>query len=280
MTTPGSSPISSGPKQSRAEIAETLQHGLLPPPLPHIPGWSIAASYRPAGAENEVGGDFYDAFPAAGGWMLVVGDVTGRGAQAAAITAQARYTLRTAAVLTGDPLVAISTLNRALLARGGSALCSVAALAVSEDPLQPVRTRGSRTSAAASDRRRGGHASSPAPGPVLGAFADANWALEQAVIDPGQQLVVVTDGIAEAAGRAAASATSGCARSSVGVGEPGPGRPTARRRSAGVHRRCAGRRRRDPRAGSRPDESRDQAAGLARRDQAARRNRPIRSQRG
>ena len=96
-------------------------------------------SYRPAGAENEVGGDFYDAFPAAGGWMLVIGDVTGRGARAASVTAQARYTLRTAAALTGDPLVALATLNRALLARGDSALCSVAALAISEDPLQPVR---------------------------------------------------------------------------------------------------------------------------------------------
>ena len=99
----------------------------------------MAASYRPAGAENEVGGDFYDAFPAAGGWMLVVGDVTGRGARAASVTAQARYTLRTAAALTGDPLVALATLNRALLARGDSALCSVAALAISEDPTQPVR---------------------------------------------------------------------------------------------------------------------------------------------
>src|SRR3954469_2454664 len=126
-------------EEARIEIAETLQHGLLPPPLPHIPGWAVAASYRPAGAENEVGGDFYDAFPAAGGWMLVIGDVTGRGARAAAVTAQARYTLRTAAALTGDPLDALSTLNRALLARGDSALCSVAALAITEDPLQPVR---------------------------------------------------------------------------------------------------------------------------------------------
>ena len=49
-------------ERARAEIAETLQRGLLPPPLPHIPGWSVAAIYRPAGAENEVGGDFYDAF--------------------------------------------------------------------------------------------------------------------------------------------------------------------------------------------------------------------------
>jgi serine phosphatase RsbU (regulator of sigma subunit) len=187
-------------EKARMEIAETLQHGLLPPPLPHIPGWAVAASYRPAGAENEVGGDFYDAFPAAGGWMLVIGDVTGRGARAASVTAQARYTLRTAAALTGDPLVALSTLNRALLARGDSALCSVAALAISEDPLKPVRIAVA------------GH---PPPllvdgeavteiagaGPVLGAFIDAEWGLDYTVVDPGQQIVIVTDGIAEACGQ-------------------------------------------------------------------------------
>lgn len=186
-------------EQARTEIAETLQRGLLPPPLPHIPGWSAAAMYRPAGVENEVGGDFYDAFPVAGGWMIVIGDVTGRGAQAASITGQARYTLRTAAALTGDPLVALATLNRALLARADSALCSVAAFALSVDPLQPVRLAVA------------GHpppllvdgesvTETVAPGPLLGALADASWALEVAPVEPGQQLVVVTDGITEAAG--------------------------------------------------------------------------------
>jgi hypothetical protein len=104
-------------ERERAEIAETLQRGLLPPPLPHIPGWSVAAMYAPAGAENEIGGDFYDAFRIAGGWMVVVGDVTGRGAHAAAVTAHARYTLRTAAALTADPVIALRTLNRELLSR-------------------------------------------------------------------------------------------------------------------------------------------------------------------
>jgi PAS domain-containing protein len=85
----------------RSEIARTLQQGLLPAPLPHIPGWSLAALYHPAGSENEVGGDFYDAFAFRGGWMLVVGDVTGRGARAASVTALARYTLRTASALSG-----------------------------------------------------------------------------------------------------------------------------------------------------------------------------------
>ena len=188
-------------ESARAEIAETLQRGLLPPPLPHIPGWSAAAVYRPAGAENEIGGDFYDAFPIPEGWMLVIGDVTGRGAQAASVTAQARYTLRAAALLTGDPLVALATLNRALLARRDSALCSVAAIAVSEDPEEPV-------SLAVAGHPPPLHvdgtevAESTAAGPVLGAFADAQWTIERRVLRPGQQVVIVTDGITEACGPA------------------------------------------------------------------------------
>lgn len=186
-------------EQARSEIAETLQRGLLPPPLPHIPGWSIAAMYRPAGAENEVGGDFYDVFRVPEGWMLAIGDVTGRGAHAASITAVARYTLRTAALLSNDPLVALSTLNRVLLGRGDTALCSVAAVSISDDPREPVRIAVAGhpppllvdgeevTEAATAD-------------PVLGAFPDAQWRIAHSEIEPGQQLVIVTDGIAEARG--------------------------------------------------------------------------------
>ncbi len=184
---------------ARAEIAETLQRGLMPPPLPHIPGWSLAAMYRPAGAENEVGGDFYDAFPVADGWMLVIGDVTGRGARAASITALARYTLRTAAALTNDPQIALATLNRALLARHDTSLCSMAALTLSDDPSRPVRMAvaghlppllidGEEVrEAAASDQ-------------VLGAFADGEWRIGESAVGPGQQLVMATDGIVEAEG--------------------------------------------------------------------------------
>jgi serine phosphatase RsbU (regulator of sigma subunit) len=187
-------------ERARTEIAETLQRGLLPSPLPHIPGWSIAAMYRPAGAENEVGGDFYDVFRLPRGWMLVIGDVTGRGAHAASITAVARYTLRTAAVLTDDPLVALQTLNRALLARGDTALCSLAAMTLSEDRFEPVRLAvaghpppllidgESVTEVVSAD-------------PVLGAFEDAEWTIVRSEVEPGQQLVIVTDGVTEAQGR-------------------------------------------------------------------------------
>lgn len=186
-------------ERERAEIAETLQRGLLPPPLPHIPGWSVAATYRPAGAENEIGGDFYDAFRIAGGWMVVIGDVTGRGAKAAAVTAHARYTLRTAAALTGDPVVALRTLNRELLARSGTALCSVAAMAVSEDPTQPVQLAvAGHPPPLLVDGETVTEASAPAP--VLGAFPNEDWALEATTVGLNQQLVVVTDGVTEAYG--------------------------------------------------------------------------------
>jgi serine phosphatase RsbU (regulator of sigma subunit) len=183
----------------RSEIARILQKGLLPAPLPHIPGWSVAAFYRPAGSENDVGGDFYDVFLFRGGWMLVVGDVTGRGAQAASITGLARYTMRTASALSGDPLVAFASLNRALIARAGSSLCSVAAIAVKEDadseveiavaghpPPLLVDSAGVRAAACT--------------GPVLGAFPDAEWEIERTRLDRGRQLVVYTDGVTEASG--------------------------------------------------------------------------------
>src|SRR5690606_34227896 len=133
-------------------------------------------------------------------WMLVIGDVTGRGARAASITAVARYTLRTAAALTADPLLALTALNRALLARGDAALCSVVALVLSEDPGRPVRLAVA------------GHPPPLLVGadgvrqvagmePVLGAFADAAWTTQMCHVEPGEQLVIVTDGITESVGR-------------------------------------------------------------------------------
>ena len=130
---------------------------------------------------------------------MVIGDVTGRGAQAAAVTAHARYTLRAAAALTGDPVIALTTLNRELLARRGAALCSVAAMALSDDPLAPVQLAvaghlppllvdGSSV-IAMSD-----------PAPVLGAFAEEAWSVQLTTLEPGQQVVVVTDGVTEAPG--------------------------------------------------------------------------------
>ena len=206
-------------ERERAEIAETLQRGLLPPPLPHIPGWSVAAMYRPAGAENEIGGDFYDAFRIAGGWMVVVGDVTGRGAQAASVTALARYTLRTAAALTGDPVIALETLNRALLTRSGASLCSVAAIAIDEDPARPVELAiAGHPAPLLIDDEAVVEVSVPAP--VLGAFADVSWGIERIQVRPGQQLVVITDGVTECSGAAGRFGEERLHKALAGVSSP------------------------------------------------------------
>lgn len=188
-------------ERERAEIAATLQRGLLPPPLPHIPGWSLAASYRPAGAETELGGDFYDAFRIAGGWMVVVGDVTGRGAQAATVTAHARYTLRTAAALTGDPVIALQTLNRELLTRRGATLCSVVALAIDEGEDRSLRLAVAGHPPPLIAGAGAAREAAPA-GPLLGAFPDAEWPVGCARLRRGEVLVVITDGVIEARGEA------------------------------------------------------------------------------
>lgn len=184
----------------RATIASDLQQGLLPAPIPRIEGWSVATLYRPAGVANEVGGDFYDAFTFRGGWMVVMGDVTGRGSRAASVTGLARQTLRTASALTGDPIAALGELNRALLARDDTSLCSVVAIALRQGS-------GREISMAVA-----GH---PPPlcvcegrlteimptGPVLGAFANPSWDLREITLGTNEQLVVYTDGVTEASGR-------------------------------------------------------------------------------
>ncbi|MEA2404711.1 MAG: hypothetical protein QOE08_1358, partial [Thermoleophilaceae bacterium] len=85
-------------------IAQTLQRSLLPPRLPAIPGVEVAARYRAAGEGNEVGGDFYDFFPTQDGeWGVAIGDVTGRGPDAAAVTALARHTIHATAAFERRP---------------------------------------------------------------------------------------------------------------------------------------------------------------------------------
>ena len=132
--------------------------------------------------------------------MVVIGDVTGRGAKAAAVTAHARYTLRTAAALTGDPVVALRTLNRELLARQRHGALQRRRDGDLRRPGRAGAARRGRPPAAAAGRRRLGHRGRASPAPVLGAFADETWALESTAVAPGQQLVVVTDGVTEAVG--------------------------------------------------------------------------------
>jgi PAS domain S-box-containing protein len=184
----------------RSNIARTLQTSLLPDALPHLPGWRTATLYRPAGDENQVGGDFYEAIPLDGDWMLVVGDVTGRGAPAAALTGLMRHTLRTAATLTGSASRALDKLNADLIARPQLSLCTAVCLVVRD---RDVHTQATILCAGHPPPIlvRGGAAEEIGRfGPMLGAYTDARWEPLSLSVRPGDVLVLYSDGLLDATG--------------------------------------------------------------------------------
>lgn len=184
----------------RAEVADSLQQGLLPPKLPLMPGWSAAAHYEAASEASAVGGDFYDIFRIERGWMLVVGDVAGRGPRAATLTALARYTLKTAGTLTGDPVVALDTLNRALRERDQMSLCSACLVVLTERDgraMAEVTLAGHPPPFVVRDA---GVEQVGTPGPLLGALDVESWPSEQTALGEGDQIVLYTDGVLDVPG--------------------------------------------------------------------------------
>jgi sigma-B regulation protein RsbU (phosphoserine phosphatase) len=117
----------------RRQVARTLQASLLPPALPHVEGISFAAEYVPTG--SEVGGDFYDVVPAGENqWLVVVGDVSGKGVQAATVTGLVRDVIRIL-VDDGKPMTEIlCRVNRTLVQRGGGRYCTLAMAMVERLP--------------------------------------------------------------------------------------------------------------------------------------------------
>jgi GAF domain-containing protein len=185
----------------RATIARELQRGLLPPQLPAIPGLEVATLYRPAGELNEVGGDFYDAFPTPRGWMLVIGDVAGQGARAAALTGLARFTLRSVGQLTGDPRRAAQQLNRTLRDQPELSLCTAVCMLLqgARDGLEATIVSCGHPLPAL---HRGGTVTSlGVPGPLAGAYDDADWPASTAVLAADDALVLYTDGVFDTVGR-------------------------------------------------------------------------------
>ncbi|HET9443288.1 MAG TPA: GAF domain-containing protein, partial [Acidimicrobiales bacterium] len=105
--------------ETQREIAGTLQRSLLPPALPRIRHFEVAATYKTPGDTVQVGGDFYDVFPLRGpGWGVAIGDVQGKGSAAAALTAMARYTVRAGALTLRNPRQVLAALNEAVIQQG------------------------------------------------------------------------------------------------------------------------------------------------------------------
>jgi PAS domain S-box-containing protein len=201
----------------RSRVARSLQASLLPPSLPSIPGLELGARYAPAGEGVEVGGDFYDAFALEGGrWLLVVGDVRGKGVDAAAVTGLARHTIRSIALFEPRPSAILAHLNRVLLSAEAD---RTAALHSHQDPAWELTEPRFCTvavvlvepGAGGADvvvcsgghplplvgRADGGVEAVGRAGTLLGASTDIELHDVAARLGPGDALVCFTDGIVE-----------------------------------------------------------------------------------
>lgn len=102
--------------EDQSRVASALQASMVPPRLPEVPGFELASTYLPAGDGREVGGDFLDVFELdQHTWAFVLGDVSGKGAEAATVSAATRYTLRALAAADTVPSDTVRTLNSKLL---------------------------------------------------------------------------------------------------------------------------------------------------------------------
>jgi PAS domain S-box-containing protein len=186
---------------AQERVAHTLQSSLLPERLPELAGWESSAAYQAGERDADVGGDFYDILPVANGHLIVLGDVTGKGVEAAALTSLVRYSARMAArfdprpsrvlslvnqVLREQPRLSLVTAVCALVATGGDR--ATVTVASAGHPL-PLRRRPGEEPAVLGDH-----------GVLLGVEGEDDWGETVIEIAPGDTLLFYTDGVTETPG--------------------------------------------------------------------------------
>jgi serine phosphatase RsbU (regulator of sigma subunit)/PAS domain-containing protein len=188
----------------RSDTADALHASLLPRRMPEIPGLKIAATYIASAEDPEVGGDFYDVYQTPDGWGLAVGDVCGKGEEAAAVTAAARHAIRVLARRCADPGEVLAGANEIVLAEefaldGGFVTANVAHLSWLDGKLRVVI--GSAGHPAAILLRADGRVRTMNGGGLpLGLFPDSSPATQELTMDAGDVLFLYTDGVAQARG--------------------------------------------------------------------------------
>ena len=189
--------------EEQQRVARTLQASLLPERLPALPGWEIHAAYHAGERGSAVGGDFYDVLPVDAGHLIVLGDVTGKGVEAAALTSLVRHSARMAARFDPRPVRVLSLINDVLREQTRLSLVT-AVCALLEDvggmphlrvasaghPLPLRRTAGGISEAV------GEH------GVLLGVEETEDWTEVVVLVEPGETLLFYTDGVTETPGRA------------------------------------------------------------------------------
>jgi serine phosphatase RsbU (regulator of sigma subunit)/anti-sigma regulatory factor (Ser/Thr protein kinase) len=200
--------------------SQALQHSLLPPELPTIDGIELAAEYEAAGEANEVGGDFYDVFPVdhrpadgpstasegGGRWRFAIGDVSGTGPEAAAVTGLARHTLRILAAEGYSITEVVERLNRLILREGTRGRFITLLHGEIQVPTGGAPPWACKLSLVCAGHPlplllRAGQAGDPVPAgqpqTLLGVVDDLAFEADEVLLYPGDVLLSVTDGVTE-----------------------------------------------------------------------------------
>lgn len=189
--------------RDRDHIARTLQHSLLPPDPPTIEGLDLAASYRPAGEGIEAGGDFYDAFDIGeGDWTVALGDVVGKGPDAAALMGMVRHTIRAAAIRERAPARVLATVNAAVARQTtDEQFCTAVAARLrpqGEQVMAWICVAGHPSPVIL--RADGSLQWIEGSGALLGVLDDAQLTDQEIRLSPGDTLILYTDGVTEERG--------------------------------------------------------------------------------
>jgi serine phosphatase RsbU (regulator of sigma subunit)/PAS domain-containing protein len=184
----------------RSEVAETLQASLLPARLPAVPGLELAAAYVGATQSQEVSGDFYDVFRSRDAWAIAIGDVCGKGQEAAAMTAAARHAIRALAHVHSAPEEVLAAVNEVLVAGDYDERFVTAKLAVLEHCDGGLRVRlGSAGHPGPAVVRADGRVEiMEGEGLPLGLFPQASLSHAELELAAGDLLFFYTDGVTEA----------------------------------------------------------------------------------
>jgi GAF domain-containing protein len=185
--------------RERDHVARTLQRSLLPASMPEVPGLDVATLYEPAGRGNEVGGDFYDVFPTAPGrWTVLIGDVCGKGAEAAAVMGMARHTIRALALHQRRPSGLLRSLNQAMIAQDPAGrFCTACCAELRRDGDSWRLTVASGGHPLPVLVQAGGARLIGAHGTVLGVFEEVELTDESLALGPGEAVVFYSDGLEE-----------------------------------------------------------------------------------
>ena len=184
----------------RAEVAHTLQASLLPRELPDVPGMELAAAFRPCGPAHEVGGDFYDVFPTSTeACAFIIGDVMGKGARAAAMTARVRLAAEAASLRAENPAADMALINRLFARRCAPGEFCTAIYGWFHPTADGVKV--SLVNAGHPPplllHRSGELEEIAAHGPLLGPTTDPVFPQTDLTLRTGDVLVLYTDGVTE-----------------------------------------------------------------------------------